>query len=356
MGYWIRLDRIALVLVGVVCFAVGASPIQAAPTAQSSTEKTASDLRVWNTAMGMAFLDHGQYPQTQDIFALAAFLQQQNYWEAPIVRDPWGQPYRCDSSSGRYTVWSVGPDGLDETHDDLTSSGTAPPSSAATSRERRLDVAPKGSRGTGRVGNTLTATKSGDDVVLTWAPTGTTYDVVGSSTAEFLNPYVLSQQASTTHTYVGALSSGRDLEFFDVTDETETNRGEDGAGNLPPPPPTLDPLPGGSALVIGATGSLTGTGFSDLAEDNLICFAGGICLAPDTATQRATQLDFTVPPGAVSSSIALTNGLLQSDPISVDIHLESPRTGNPPYARVCRSAWRRDRHRWRVLVRLAGCG
>jgi hypothetical protein len=40
----------------------------------------------------------------------------------------------------------------------------------------------------------------------------------------------------------------------------------------------------------GATASLTGTGFSDLAEDNVICFAGGICLTPDIATTRVSPL------------------------------------------------------------------
>ena len=301
-------------------------PAQTTPLLQSEAEKAASILRVWNTAMGMAFLDHGQYPQTKDIFALAAFLEREDYWETPVVNDPWGRPYRCDSRRAGFHVWSAGPDGLDATDDDQSCGGDAPQDRVAGShsKEQRPNLVSKRSPGTGRVGNTLTVTRSGDDVVLAWAPTGVTYDVVGSTTARFLNPFLLSRQASTTHTYVGAFSGGGDLEFFDVTDETETNRGEDGSGSLPPPPPAVDPLPGGTALVIGSTASLSGTGFSELPADNLICFAGGICLSPDTATQRTTQLSFTVPPGAVSSSLTVSNGILQSAAITADIYLESP--------------------------------
>ncbi len=173
-----------------------------------------------------------------------------------------------------------------------------------------------------KVGNNLTVTRSGDDVVLSWPATGTTYDVVASSTARFLQPELLSQQPSTSFTYVGALSGGGTIEFFDVTDETETNRGEDGAGNLPPAPPTVDPFPGGTALAIGQQATITGSGFSEVSGDNLICFAGGICFHPDTAT--ATQLDFTVPPSALSGGLSVTNGLLQSGVVSTDIVLESP--------------------------------
>lgn len=153
-------------------------------------------------------------------------MEQQSYWEAPIVNDPWGQPYRCDSSRVQYRVWSVGPDAVDGTDDDEISAGVAPQRRgvASQSEEQRPNVVPKRSPEAGRVGNTLTVTKSGDDVVLSWGATGTTYDVVGSTTAGFLNPYVLNRQASTTYTYVDALSGAGDLEFFDVTDETETNR------------------------------------------------------------------------------------------------------------------------------------
>ncbi len=98
-------------------------PAQSALLPQSQAEKAASILGVWNTAMGMAFLDHGQYPQTKDIFALAAYLEREDYWETPAVNDPWGRPYRCDSRRAEFHVWSAGPDGLDATADDQSCGG-----------------------------------------------------------------------------------------------------------------------------------------------------------------------------------------------------------------------------------------
>jgi hypothetical protein len=85
-------------------------------------------------------------------------------------------------------------------------------------------------------------------------------------------------------------------------------------------PPTVNPLPEGTALVIGASVSITGTGFSEVAGDNLICFDGGVCIHPDHATP--TQLDFTVPPSALSGSLTVTVGLPQSGTDDSDVHLE----------------------------------
>ena len=81
----------------------------------------------------------------------------------------------------------------------------------------------------------------------------------------------------------------------------------------------IDPIAGGSALIIGTTAAITGTGFSDVPGDNLICWAGGICQHPDSAT--GTQLGFTVPPSAVSSPISLTIGGLQSGTVETEVHL-----------------------------------
>lgn len=57
--------NIASLLVAFGCLTVVLSlPAQEPSSLQSQAETATSDLRVWNTAMGMAFLDHRQYPQT----------------------------------------------------------------------------------------------------------------------------------------------------------------------------------------------------------------------------------------------------------------------------------------------------
>ncbi len=171
-----------------------------------------------------------------------------------------------------------------------------------------------------KVGNGLTLTREGDDVVFAWPATGLEYDVVASTTARFLNPELLSHQTTAGFTYSGALGQGGEVEYFDVTDETETNRGEDGAGNLPPPPPVVDGFAGGTTLAIGQQAVINGSGFSEVPGDNVICFDGGICLHPDSAT--TTQLTFTVPPSAVSGQLWVTLGQLDSAPISFEVRLD----------------------------------
>lgn len=316
-------------LLGVVLVALVAEPATAAgqPTEASSSSPSAAaeravvDLRAWAAALEAAQVDDGAYPEGTDVAALADLLVRRGHWAAPVPLDPWGNPYRCTSASAGFRVWSAGPDGEEGTGDDLETLGDSPPSGCPSSpMTPAVAPPPPVPLRRGKVGNSLTVTKVGEDLLLSWAATGTTYDVVGSMEPSFANPYYLSQQAGTSFTYAGALSRGASVELFDVTDETETNRGEDGAGNLPPPPPILDPLPGGSALVVGSTATLTGSGFSEVLGDNLICFAGGICLHPDTATP--TELGFTVPPAAVSGPVSVTIGGLQSGTVDAEVHLE----------------------------------
>jgi len=302
--------------------AAGPRP-EATPGSPSAVVEAAfADLRAWAAALEMAHVDDGAYPEATDTETLAQLLTRRGYWSAPALLDPWGSRYHCVSTSAGFRVWSAGPDGEEGTADDLETLGDSPPPGRPSSPETPAVVPPSPvPLRHGKVGNTLTVTKVGEDLQLQWSATGTTYDVVGSTEPSFANPYYLSHQPGTSFTYAGALSRGTSVEHFDVTDETETNRGSDGAGNLPPPPPTLDPLPGGSAWVVGATATLTGSGFSEVPGDNLVCFGGGVCLHPDTAT--STQLGFEVPPAAVSGSVSVTIGGLQSGTVGAEVHLDA---------------------------------
>ena len=81
--------------------------------------------------MAMASADDGSYPMTNDIAALGAFLKQQSYWEEPILHDPWGQPYRCESGGAQYRVWSVGADAMDGSGDDISTGHAVEPRHSA---------------------------------------------------------------------------------------------------------------------------------------------------------------------------------------------------------------------------------
>ena len=71
----------------------------------------------------------GKYPSTEE--GLNALLNAPesagDRWKGPYVRslplDPWGNPYQyrypAQKSKDGYDVWSMGPDGQNETEDDI---------------------------------------------------------------------------------------------------------------------------------------------------------------------------------------------------------------------------------------------
>jgi len=72
--------------------------------------------------------DNGAFPTTEQ--GLQALLKEPagaKRWRGPYVdalpRDPWGRPYRyiCPGRHGAFDLSSVGPDGAEETADDITS-------------------------------------------------------------------------------------------------------------------------------------------------------------------------------------------------------------------------------------------
>ncbi len=77
--------------------------------------------------------DCGRYPTTEEglkaLIEAPAQLKSNNRWEGPYItelpKDPWGNPYQyrypSQKSNGRfkYDLWSMGPDGQNETEDDI---------------------------------------------------------------------------------------------------------------------------------------------------------------------------------------------------------------------------------------------
>ncbi len=176
----------------------------------------------------------------------------------------------------------------------------------------------------------LTLDKSGDDVVLVWSGGGTTYRAASATGGDFTNVTTLfSGNGSTSFTYTGAQNNLKDVEFFDVTDETEVNKGEAwNGGSLPPLPPMIDPgdpTTNIGSLYIGSLGIIGGSGFSDIPEVNTVCFEGGACTQAISAT--TDQIAFKTPPGAYSGNVTVTVGDQTSSPASALVMLEDPALG-----------------------------
>lgn len=176
----------------------------------------------------------------------------------------------------------------------------------------------------------LTVHKSGDDVVLSWTGTGTAYDGARATDAPFANATTqFIGFGGTSHSYLGAVSNSHSLEFFDVTDETESNRGGNwNGGVLAPLPPVInagDPGTNIGSLYIGSLGIINGSGFSVIPEEIMVCFGGGVCTQTLSATP--TSIGFQTPPGAYSGSVTVTVGGQTSAPASATVMLEDPATG-----------------------------
>ncbi len=276
--------------------------------------------REWNAALESVAVDFVAVPKGDDIQALAAYLVEHGYWEEPVLYDPWGNLYRFSSDGKHYTFSSLGPDERLATADDLTVRGAvfeplSPPEEQSAFSSKSSTPSPP-LRSTG---SSLRLSKSGYDILFTWSGTGTLYDMAGATDAKFLNAYLLLNNSSgSSYTYTNALRNPKAVEFFDVTDETEINQGADGNGLLPPEPPQLTTIT--ASPFIGGTGTITGTGFSAVREDDLICFTGGYCITPDAAT--TTQLDFKVPPGAISGPFTVSTGDLDSPAMDAVFSLE----------------------------------
>lgn len=196
-----------------------------------------------------------------------------------------------------------------------------------------------------RASTTLMVSKSGNDVVLSWASSGAVFSGARATDGPFANTTTFfTGFGGTSYTYVGALANSQQLEFFDITDETESNRGGSwNGGVLPPLPPVINT--GGAtnigSLFIGSTGTIDGSGFSIVPGNNMVCFKGGVC-SPATSASP-TQIQFTTPPGALSGPITVTVGTRISAAANATVTIEDPATGwlirTIGFSRQDRSYW-----------------
>jgi len=180
-----------------------------------------------------------------------------------------------------------------------------------------------------RAATTLAVNKSGSDIVLSWTSTGAVFGGAGATDGPFANTTTFFVGfGGASYTYTGALANTRQLEFFDVSDETEFNRGGNwNGGVLPPPPPAIST--GGATnigtLFVGSTGTIDGNGFSTVPGNNSVCFKGGVCTQATTAS--STQIQFITPPGALSGPVTVSVGNRTSAPENATVTLEDPATG-----------------------------
>ncbi len=94
--------------------------------------KAKGDLAILRTALGAYEIDNGKHPTTEQ--GLAALLikpvsaPEPKNWKGPYIEgtelsaDPWGNPYQYFNPGQRnaqgYDLYSLGPDGQDNTEDD----------------------------------------------------------------------------------------------------------------------------------------------------------------------------------------------------------------------------------------------
>ncbi|MDU7766692.1 MAG: type II secretion system major pseudopilin GspG [Serratia marcescens] len=97
---------------------------------KADRQKAASDIVALENALDMYKLDNGRYPSAEQ--GLAALVTRpalapipRNYPEDGYIRrlpqDPWGQEYRLRNPGrhGKLDVFSLGPDGIADTDDDI---------------------------------------------------------------------------------------------------------------------------------------------------------------------------------------------------------------------------------------------
>lgn len=99
--------------------------------AQATIRATRSQIGLFDTPLGLYFIDMGSYPSNEE--GLNGLRQAPNsanssnwagpYLENEIPTDPWGNPYQFVSPGTRnpdkYDVWSFGPDRTNGTDDDI---------------------------------------------------------------------------------------------------------------------------------------------------------------------------------------------------------------------------------------------
>lgn len=301
-----------------------------ATTLQAASDHVAANLRTWASVMEMFRTDDGMYPETTSIAVLAASAKARGYWAEPVSVDDKGRAYTVRSASGSYRIASRSGELIDGAiepasaeHPDVRIAPPAVSSAPHAMGAPRVDAPDS-------PGTSLSVNKSGNDIVLSWTGTGTVFAGAEATDGPFANTGTLfTGLGGLSYTYTGAVVNPRNLEFFDISDETETNRGGNwNGGVLAPALPAIDaanPSTNIGSLFIGSAGTIVGTGFSTIPGNNTICFSGGVCTQATTAT--ATQVQFVTPPGALSGNVTVAVGERTSSAKAGSVTLSDPASG-----------------------------
>lgn len=288
-------------------------------------KRAEADLRAWKIALDIYYVDWIKYPKANSIEEIGRLLESSGYWERPIVKDPWGNLYQYSASSNVVEIKSLGEDGIISSYDIMVQPGFKALQTESLPMKGNAIAKFYPAKYNSPIlnpGTIITLSKSGNNVIITWTEVPPrTYDVVRATDKQFFNAVTLALDLiGSSYTYINGLINNRNIEFFDVTDDTETNRGSENNGGDPPPqPPVITISP--TVLYIGLSAIVQGTGFSSVKDDNSIWFSGGVKANVTNAT--ATQLDFIVPAGAVSGNYYVTiGGALTSEPISAPVFLD----------------------------------
>jgi sugar lactone lactonase YvrE len=291
-------------------------------------KRTQADIRVWIKALEMYYVDFGNYPPEQSIVEVGNLLRFLGYWKNPVIKDAWGNFYIYSNNSGILQIRSLGQDGIISSDDIILEASFKGRESFSLQRITDQKIQERNSNKLGsyilNAGTTITLAKSGSDIIISWnQDPSQSYDIARATDKRFYNAVTLAVDlVSNSYTYKNGLVNNRSIEFFDVTDNTETNRGsENNGGDLPPKPPDITVYPSG--LYIGSSASLQGTGFSSVKDDNQVWFSGGVKANIVNATEN--QIDFIVPPGAVSGNYYVSiRGAISSEPINTSVYLDAP--------------------------------
>ncbi|MBW1717841.1 MAG: type II secretion system protein GspG [Deltaproteobacteria bacterium] len=85
---------------------------------------TAGDMRSISTMLDYEFIRRGRYPRTEDFKRWMEEKFKENNLK-PLTQDHWGYElvYRATKDRKKYTLISLGPDGMEETEDDIRITG-----------------------------------------------------------------------------------------------------------------------------------------------------------------------------------------------------------------------------------------
>ena len=98
---------------------------------------------------------------------------------------------------------------------------------------------------------------------------------------------------------------------------------------MPPLAPVIDPTSPdtniGNLYIGKEDGSIGGSGFSEIAGENKVCFEDGVCTFAESST--GSKITFKVPAGASSGGVTVEVRGQVSEPEEATVNLENTESG-----------------------------